>query len=160
MFAFTFTKPTKMTNSQKKNKQKASARAREREYWAEWSRQWDYRRSCLHLTFRLWSKKEKHLSKKKDWVSVVQKRPTIPEFVQRSHVWSLKKIMGCLSIKDISLDFSNELIDMSHEEYQKEKQRMEKKQHDQKRLEEYIDIDVVSMRQKKQTSRKRARTIK
>ena len=151
---FAFTKPT-ATKSIRKNKQKASRRAREKEYWEEWSRNWNLRHSRLWLTFRIWSGKEKlTLDEFFDWrparwVDIAKgKRATIPHFVMRDHIYNLKKVMHCLSLKDIAFDFYNEIIVWGHKEYEKINfdKKMEK---DEKKYKEYLDWEIATKRSKK-----------
>jgi hypothetical protein len=159
---FAFTKPTNMTRAMKKNKQKASSRAREREYWRQWNQNWDFRRNCLHNTFRLWSGKEKQLLsdvsgwRPTRWVNVVKgPRATIPDFVMRANLWCLKKTLHCLSMKDIAWDFYNELIEWEHIQYAKERALQKKNQKDQKKFQAYLDLEIVSSRQKKALKKKK-----
>ena len=159
---FAFTKPTNMTRAMKKNKQKASSRAREREYWRQWGENWDFRRNCLKLTFRLWSRKQRQLlSEETDWrplrwVDVARgPRATIPDFIQSANVRSLKKTLRCHSMKDISWDFYNELIEWSHIEYAKERALQNKNRKDQKKFQAYLDLEIVSSRQKKLSKKRK-----
>lgn len=157
---FTFTKPT-TTKSIRKNKQKASRRAREKEYWEEWRRNWDLRRNRLWLTFRIWSGKENlTLDEFPDWrptrwVDVAKgKRATIPDFIMRSHIHNLKKVMHCLSLKDIAFDFYNEIIEWGHKEYEKKKLRQKQMEKDEKKYKEYLDWEIETRRRKKSKSQK------
>lgn len=118
---FSFTKPS-TTRLMKKNKQKASRRTREKEYWEEWGRNWDLRRNRLRLTFRIWSAKEaltlaeKFIGLHPLWVDVAQgHRKNISDFEMHSNIYNLKKVMNCLSMKDIAWDFYNEIISWEYE---------------------------------------------
>tara|TARA_B110000285_G_scaffold228906_1_gene292685 strand:+ start:120 stop:605 length:486 start_codon:yes stop_codon:yes gene_type:complete len=158
MFPFAFTKPTQLTRSQKNNKYKATIRSREKAYWADWSRKWHEKRDCLELTFRIWSGKKKtyhknaHIinkpSKHSTWVGVVQ-GDIIPDFMKKTHIKELKKVLHCLSMKDISWDFYNDLIYESHKfliiNIEREKQR----QNDEIKNDMYLDWDVSTRRRKK-----------
>lgn len=158
---FAFTKPLTLTKSQKKNKQKASRRNREKEYWDEWSRAWYERRNSLELTFRIWSGKEFYTLEMREkskpnwrpsnrWSLVAQGgRMPIPDVVQQANIWRLKKVLHCLSMKDISWDFYNDLIIESHKRYANDILVAKNKLAREKQYEMYLDWYPVSNREKK-----------
>ena len=158
---FAFTKPLTLTKSQKKNKQKASRRNREKEYWDEWSRGWYERRNSLELTFRIWSGKEFYTLEMREksnpnwrpsnrWSLVAQGgRMPIPDVVQQANIWRLKKVLHCLSMKDISWDFYNDLIIESNKRYANDILVAKNKLAREKQYEMYLDWYPVSNREKK-----------
>jgi hypothetical protein len=158
---FAFTKPTNMTRAMKKNKQKASSRAREREYWRQWNQNWDFRRNCLHNTFRLWSGKEKQLLSDvsgvlgRVWTFRGRGLGARGLDLQEARARCLKKTLHCLSMKDIAWDFYNELIEWEHIQYAKERALQKKNQKDQKKFQAYLDLEIVSSRQKKALKKKK-----
>ena len=158
---FAFTKPTNMTRAMKKNKQKASSRAREREYWRQWNQNWDFRRNCLHNTFRLWSGKEKQLLSEVSGVLgrvwTFRGRGLGPKGLdlQGARARCLKKTLHCLSMKDIAWDFYNELVEWEHIQYAKERALQKKNQKDQKKFQAYLDLEIISSRQKKALKKKK-----
>lgn len=152
MSTFTFTKPT-TTRAMRKNKQKASRRAREREHWKAWSEDWYFNRDRLRLTFRIWSGKDAHtLDSAPDWrptrwVDVAKgKRATIPDFVMKANIYNLKKILRCLSMKDISFDIYNDVIEWSHQKYDERKRQQENQEYEKLRYLEYLDWDEPQVR--------------
>lgn len=154
MPTFTFTKPT-TTRAMRKNKQKATRRAREREYWEAWSKDWHFKRDCLHLTFRIWSGKDKDTLdtfpdwRPTRWVDVAKgKRATTPDFVMKANIYNLKKILGCLSMKDISFDIYNDVIEWSHQRYDERKKQQEIQEYENLRYLEYLDWDEPQVRHK------------
>ena len=165
MFQFAFTKPSSLTKSQRKNKNKAAVREREREYWAEWSRAWDERRNCLEFTFRIWSGKEKSTMKEKEemrdwrpsnrWLLVAQGgRAALSEYMKKYYLYCLKKTLHCLSIRDISFDFYNELVIESHKQYDFHQKLIKKKKKEQKQYEFYLDWAPHTNRERKKHSKK------
>ena len=163
---FAFTKPLTLTKSQKKNKQKASRRNREKEYWAEWSHGWYERRNSLELTFRIWCGKEFYTLEMREksnpnwrpsnrWLLVAQGcRMPLTDRAKRAKIWALKNSLHCLSMKDISWDFYNELIIEDHRRYDYNNILINNKLVREKQYEMYLDWYPVSNRKRKLVKKK------
>ena len=152
---YAFTKPSN-TRAMRKNKQKASRRKREKEYWDAWRQEWHLRRERLELTFRIWSQKEKHLLHEYPqhdqcrWSDVVKKtRATIPSWMISWNIYQLKKVMRCLSLKDISWDFYNELLVRDQLAYEKKYQEQKNAEKEAKKYHDYIEWEISQTRRKR-----------
>ena len=148
---YAFTKPF-TTRSIRKNKQKASRRARENKYWEEWTKNWYFRHERLSITFRLWSNKNKYKYNKPTlWVDVAKgKRASLPDFMRKINIYDLKKVLHCLSMRDIAWSIYNELINLSYEEYDQAAKTRQKKQKEEKmKYLEYLEWEEPSPRRKR-----------
>lgn len=165
MFQFAFTKPSSLTKSQKKNKNRAAARNREREYWAEWRNAWDERRNSLVFTFRIWSGIEFNTLEKYEemrnrrpsnrWLLVAQGgRAAISDTMKKYYMRCLRKTLHCLTMRDISYDFYNELVLESHKHYDFHQKLIKKKKKEEKQYEFYLDWTPHTNRERKRHSKK------